>query len=45
MIEYKDLKTGSSVTASDEKRFIFPNTGAKILVKLRPSVAKEINVD
>lgn len=44
MAEYKDLKTGSAVTLSGDK-FNFPTTGAKILLKARPPVAKEVKSD
>ena len=44
MPEYKDLKTGALVTVTGEK-FTFPTTGAKILLKTRPSIAKETSSD
>jgi len=43
MGEYKDLKTGIEVSMGE--KFIFPATGAKILVKLRPPIAKELSTD
>ena len=44
MGEYKDLKTGASVTMTGDK-FNFPTSGAKILLKARPPVAKEVRAD
>jgi len=44
MPEYQDLKTGAVVTVTGEK-FSFPTTGAKILRKTRPSIAKETSTD
>jgi hypothetical protein len=44
MVEYKDLKTGAAVTVTGEK-FTFPTTGAKILQKTRPTIAKETSTD
>ena len=44
MAEYKDPKTGASVELSGEK-FAFPSSGAKILLKARPPVAKEVSSD
>lgn len=45
MGEYKDLKTGAIVSIADEKNFIFPATGAKMLLKSRPPIAKEVSTD
>ena len=45
MAEYKDVKTGSIITVADEKNFVFPNTGAKMLLKVRPPISKECNTD
>jgi hypothetical protein len=45
MGEYKDLKSGAIVSVADEKNFIFPATGAKMLLKTRPPVAKEVSTD
>ena len=42
--EYKDLKT-KGIIVSDEKAFNFPATGAKMLLKSRPPVAKEVKTD
>jgi hypothetical protein len=44
MSEYKDLKTGAPVNVSGGK-FNFPTSGAKILLKSRPPVAKEVSSD
>lgn len=44
MGEYKDLKTGAIVNITGDK-FTFPTTGAKILLKGRPPVAKEVKSD
>jgi DNA-directed RNA polymerase subunit RPC12/RpoP len=44
MGEYKDLKTGAIVNITGDK-FTFPTTGAKILLKGRPPVAKEVRTD
>jgi hypothetical protein len=43
MAEYKDLKTGTTVATGD--KFSFPSTGAKVLVKARPPIAKEVKTD
>ncbi|MFH1221518.1 MAG: hypothetical protein V1492_00355 [Candidatus Micrarchaeota archaeon] len=45
MPEYKDQKTGEAVKVSTEKGFKFPSTGAKILLKTRPPIAKEVGTD
>ncbi|MEM3422390.1 MAG: hypothetical protein QXF35_03645 [Candidatus Bilamarchaeaceae archaeon] len=45
MPEYKDQKTGEVVKISIEKGFKFPATGAKVLLKSRPPVAKEVSTD
>ncbi len=44
MGEYKDLKTGMTVNVTGSK-FTFPNSGAKILLKARPPIAKEVATD
>ncbi|MEM5814796.1 MAG: hypothetical protein QXD77_03185 [Candidatus Aenigmatarchaeota archaeon] len=44
MADYKDMKTGTAVNVSGDK-FAFPSTGAKILLKSRPPVAKEVKSD
>lgn len=44
MAEYKDLKTGAIVTVTGDK-FVFPTSGAKILLKTRPPIAKETSTD
>ncbi len=44
MPEYKDLKTGTVVSVTGEK-FIFPATGAKILLKMTPAIARESRTD
>ncbi len=44
MADYTDMKTKSNVTM-DGKVFIFPSTGAKMLLKARPPIAKEVNTD
>lgn len=43
--EYKDFKTGSSVSLKKDKNFAFPSSGAKILLKSRPPIAKETSTD
>jgi hypothetical protein len=47
MAEYTDLKTGTRVSLSGDKAhsFAFPTTGAKILLKVRPPIAKEVRTD
>ncbi len=45
MGEYKDFKTGTPINASKDKAFAFPSSGAKILLKSRPPIAKEVNTD
>ena len=45
MGDYKDLKTGAVVTVTDEKNFAFPATGAKMLLKARPPIAKDVSTD
>ena len=45
MGEYKDFKTGVLVNINDEKSFVFPPTGAKMLLKTRPPIAKEVKTD
>jgi len=43
MGEYKDQKSGAAVSTGD--KFAFPSSGAKILLKSRPPIAKEIGTD
>ncbi len=45
MAEYKDWKSKKDVEIKDLKNFEFPTTGAKILLKSRPPIAKECNTD
>ena len=45
MGEYKDLKSGEIVVVADEKNFVFPTTGAKMLLKSRPPISKESKTD
>lgn len=45
MGEYKDLKNGNIITIADEKNFVFPTTGAKMLLKARPPISKEASTD
>jgi len=45
MAEYKDFKTGGLVEVADDKNFAFPSTGAKMLLKTRPPIAKEVGTD
>lgn len=45
MAEYKVQKTGEAVKVSLEKGFKFPATGAKMLLKTRPPIAKEVSTD
>ncbi len=44
MSGYKDQKTGAEVAFTGDK-FAFPTTGAKILLKGRPPIAKEVKTD
>jgi DNA-directed RNA polymerase subunit RPC12/RpoP len=44
MGEYKDPKTGVSIAVTGEK-FAFPTSGAKILLKSRPPIAREVETD
>lgn len=44
MAQYIDLKTGTVLTVEGEK-FSFPTTGANILLKPRPPIAKEVRAD
>ncbi len=44
MAEYRDLETGKIIEI-DEKKFDFPSSGAKILLKTRPPIAKEVSTD
>lgn len=43
MGEYKEQKSGANVTTGE--KFAFPTTGAKILLKSRPPIAKEVKTD
>jgi hypothetical protein len=43
--QYKDLKTGTMVEILDEKNFVFPSTGAKMLLKSRPPISKDADTD
>ena len=45
MAEYKEHGTGEVVKISVDKNFVFPSTGAKILLKTRPPIAKEVSTD
>ena len=45
MVEYKDAKSGTVVSVEGTREFAFPATGAKLLMKCRPSIAKEISTD
>lgn len=45
MGEYNEWQTGNKVIISSLKTFEFPPTGAKVLFKCRPPVAKEISTD
>ncbi len=44
MGDYKDPKTGALMAVTGEK-FVFPTSGARLLLKTRPPVAKEIGTD
>lgn len=44
MGEYKDQKSGAAVSLTGDK-FAFPSSGAKILLKSRPPIAKEVGTD
>ncbi|MFH0736980.1 MAG: hypothetical protein V1827_00290 [Candidatus Micrarchaeota archaeon] len=43
--DYKDQKTGTAVTMAGGEKFAFPTSGAKILLKSRPPIAKEVSSD
>ena len=45
MGEYRECENGNKVVISSLKTFEFPSTGAKVLFKVRPPVAKEIGTD
>ncbi len=45
MVEYKEYKSGEVAKINVDKTFVFPSTGAKILLKTRPPVAKEVSTD
>lgn len=45
MGDYKDLKTGIVISIENAKEFAFPTTGAKLLIKCRPPIAKELSTD
>ena len=44
LVDYKDFKTRVGVVL-DDKSFAFPSTGAKVLLKPRPPLAKEVKTD
>lgn len=44
MTGYKDQKTGAEVALTGDK-FAFPTSGAKILLKQRPPIAKDVTTD
>ena len=45
MGEYKEWESGNIVMISSLKTFEFPSTGAKVLFKCRPPLAKDIGTD
>ncbi|MBN2121906.1 hypothetical protein JW721_02525 [Candidatus Micrarchaeota archaeon] len=45
MGEYREWETGNKVIISNLKTFEFPSTGAKVLFKTRPPIAKELGTD
>jgi|GEM_PF-518663 len=45
MGEYTEWESGNKVIISSLKTFEFPSTGAKVLFKSRPPLAKELNTD
>ncbi len=45
MGEYKEWESGNTVVISSLKTFEFPATGAKVLFKCRPPIAKNLNTD
>ena len=45
MGEYKDFKTGAPISGGKDKAFAFPSSGAKILLKARPPIAKDVTTD
>jgi len=44
MAEYYDLKSGTLVSVTGDK-FAFPTTGARMLLKPRPPISKEVRTD
>ena len=45
MAEYKDLKSKGIVVSDEKAAFNFPATGAKMLLKSRPPLAKDVKTD
>ncbi len=45
MVEYKDWRNNKEVEVKDLKNFEFPATGANVLIKARPPIAKECSTD
>ncbi len=45
MTEYKDWKTKKEIQIADLKKFEFPSSGTKLLLKSRPPIAKECSTD
>ncbi len=45
MGDYTEWESGNKVFISNLKSFEFPSTGAKVLFKCRPPIAKEIGTD
>ncbi len=45
MGEYREWESGNIVMISSLKTFEFPSTGAKVLFKCRPPIAKELGTD
>ena len=45
MGEYTEWQTGNKVSISSLRTFEFPPTGAKVLFKARPPLAREISTD
>ncbi|MCK4319250.1 hypothetical protein KAW38_01625 [Candidatus Micrarchaeota archaeon] len=45
MSEYIEFESKKRITITKLKNFEFPSSGAKILFKARPPVAKEVSTD
>lgn len=45
MVDYVDFKTGIPISVDSSGKFNFPTTGANMLLKPRPPIAKEVTAD